>query len=211
MNTGGCDKSPSAKIWNVACYSTEECRQSLHHFRLKDFVTTDFSKTKVPTPMANLTHFDDDGAARMVDVGEKPPTSRMARASALVEMLPETLNAIREGEIGKGDVLQVARIAGVMASKQTPQLIPLCHQLAITSVDIQIDFVSEKSIRIESKVRAFDRTGVEMEALVAASTAALTIYDMCKAIDREMQVGLIQLIEKTGGKSGHFVRSEGSD
>lgn len=160
--------------------------------------------------MADLTHFDDKGNARMVNVSEKSPTERMARASCSVSLQPATLQAIREGRIGKGDVLQVARLAGIMAAKQTPNLIPLCHVIALSSVEIEFDTSGDR-VHIESSVQAVDRTGAEMEALVAVATAALTIYDMCKSIDRGMTIEHVRLEEKSGGKSGHFVREASSD
>jgi cyclic pyranopterin phosphate synthase len=160
--------------------------------------------------MADLTHFDARGNAQMVDVGHKDVTSRKAIASGRVEMKPETATAIRESRIGKGDVLQVARLAGIMASKQTSSLIPLCHMVALSSVEIDFE-LHASSLDIRAVVTASDRTGVEMEALVAVTTAALTVYDMCKSIDRGIAVQQIRLEEKSGGKSGHFVREKASD
>jgi cyclic pyranopterin phosphate synthase len=154
-----------------------------------------------------LTHLDEKGQARMVDVTEKNVTSRSATARARVKMRPETLSAILSGGIPKGDVFSAARIAGIMAAKRTHELIPLCHPLAITAVTL--DFTSDQpqsQINIEATVKVDGRTGVEMEALTAAAIAALTIYDMCKAIDREMTIDHINLVEKSGGKSGHFKR-----
>ena len=139
----------------------------------------------------------------MVDVGEKDITDRRARAEALVEMLPETMVALREGNTPKGDVLGTARIAGIGAAKQTPSLIPLCHGIALTSVEVRFE-LGETSVRIEAEARCRDRTGVEMEAMVAASVAALTIYDMLKAVDRGMTIRAVRLLEKSGGRSGHF-------
>jgi len=156
--------------------------------------------------MSALSHFDESGASRMVDVGAKPETERIARASALVRMQPATLNLIRDKQISKGDVLEIARIAGIMGAKKTPDLIPLCHPLALTSVKIQFSFPSEDSVRIEAIAKVFARTGVEMEALTAVTVAALTVYDMCKAADRAMVIESVRLEEKEGGKSGHFVR-----
>lgn len=155
--------------------------------------------------MSEFTHFDDQGNARMVDVGQKPATDRMARATCSVEMRAETVSAICEGKVGKGDVLQVARLAGIMAAKQTPSLIPLCHSVSLSSVEVAF-VVAEQRIDITVIASAVDRTGVEMEALTAASIAALTIYDMCKSIDREMTIARVRLEEKSGGKSGRFVR-----
>ena len=142
----------------------------------------------------------------MVDVSTKPVTWRLARAEALVLMRPETLALIRDRKVAKGDVLEVARLAGIMATKQTPALIPLCHSLGLESAEVQIEIVDATTVRIEAVVSVHGRTGVEMEAMTAAAVAGLTMYDMCKAVDREMTVGPIRLLEKSGGKSGHFVR-----
>jgi len=155
-----------------------------------------------------LSHFDESGASRMVDVGAKPETERIARASAVVRMLPATLNLIRDKQISKGDVLEIARIAGIMGAKKTPDLIPLCHPLALTSVKINFEFPSEDSVRIEAVAKVFARTGVEMEALTAVTVAALTVYDMCKAADRGMVIESVRLEEKDGGKSGHWKNDE---
>jgi cyclic pyranopterin phosphate synthase len=154
--------------------------------------------------MSKLTHFDDEGASRMVDVGGKEITPRMARAESFVTMLPATLALIRDRKIAKGDVFEVARLAGIMATKRTAELIPLCHPLGLDNAEVQFEIVDETTIRIEALTRVTGRTGVEMEALTAVSVAALTIYDMCKAIDRGMALGPARLLEKTGGKSGHF-------
>jgi cyclic pyranopterin phosphate synthase len=199
-----------------------------------------------------LSHFDDSGAARMVDVGQKQVTERMARASARVRMLPDTLALVRDGRLSKkGDVLQVARLAGIMAAKRTGELIPLCHPLPLDGVSIDFAFPGEPvhsvmarspdraieateglrdktevigrpaveagagsgdprtTLAIEATVRTTARTGVEMEALTAVTVAALTVYDMCKSVDRSMVIEQIQLEEKSGGKSGHFARSVG--
>lgn len=156
--------------------------------------------------MSSLSHFDESGASRMVDVGAKSETERIARASAIVRMQPGTLALIRDKQISKGDVLEIARIAGIMGAKKTPDLIPLCHPLALTSVKINFSFPSEDSVRIEATAKVFARTGVEMEALTAVTVAALTVYDMCKAADRAMVIESVRLEEKEGGKSGHFVR-----
>lgn len=153
-----------------------------------------------------LTHFDDNGASRMVDVGQKPITQRMARAEATVVMQPETLALIQNQEFAKGDVLEVARLAGIMATKRTDELIPLCHSLGLDAANIDFEITSDTDIRIESQVSLQGRTGVEMEAMTAVSIAALTIYDMCKAVDRSMEVMNVRLVEKSGGKSGHFLR-----
>ncbi len=157
--------------------------------------------------MADFTHFDADGKARMVDVGSKDVTDRTAVAKGEIRMKPETLDLIIEGRAKKGDVLQVSRIAGIMGAKRTPDLIPLAHPLPLSSVTVDFRPDREQSlIEIEAVVRVTGQTGVEMEALAAVSVAALTIYDMCKAVDREMTISDIRLIEKSGGRSGHFVR-----
>lgn len=158
--------------------------------------------------MSQLTHFDDSGASRMVDVGAKPVTQRMARASGQVRMLPATLQLIRDRGHSKGDVLEVARLAGIMAAKKTGELIPLCHPLGLESVAINFDFPDDQTLRVEASVQVEAKTGVEMEAMTAVSVAALTVYDMCKAVDRAMTISEICLQEKSGGKSGHFLRSE---
>jgi cyclic pyranopterin monophosphate synthase len=155
---------------------------------------------------SDLTHFDSQGASRMVDVGDKPVTSRLARASGNVRMQPATLARIRQRGLAKGDVLEVARLAGIMAAKRTGELIPLCHPLGLDSVTVGFSFPDDQTVAITSEVRVTGKTGVEMEALTAVSVAALTIYDMCKAIDRGMTIAEIRLEEKSGGKSGHFVR-----
>ena len=156
-----------------------------------------------------LTHFDSSGASRMVDVGAKEITERMARAQAFVSMEPSTLKLIRDRQLAKGDVLEVARLAGIMATKQTQILIPLCHSLGLDSVTIDFEFVDDRRVRIEVRVSNHGRTGVEMEAMTAVSIAALTIYDMCKAVDRWMSIGPMELLEKSGGKSGHLERDAG--
>jgi cyclic pyranopterin monophosphate synthase len=156
--------------------------------------------------MTDLTHFDESGASRMVNVGDKPVTQRFARAQAMVTMLPATLTLIKDRQLGKGDVLEVARLAGIMGSKQTENLIPLCHSLGLDSATIDFDFVDDSRIRIEAQVSNHGRTGVEMEAMTAVSITALTIYDMCKAVDRWISIGSIELLEKSGGKSGHLKR-----
>lgn len=159
--------------------------------------------------MAKLSHFDEEGRARMVDVGAKPITQREAIASGRVIMKPETLRRIKEKEIEKGDVFAVARVAGIMAAKKTSDLIPMCHPLAIENVEIDFQEDLEKSeVIIRTKVKYTGKTGVEMEALVATAIAALTIYDMCKAIDRGMIISDIKLLKKSGGKSGTFIRRE---
>ena len=146
--------------------------------------------------MAEFSHLDHVGAARMVDVGEKAVVRRAATAAGRVRMAPETVALLREKALPKGDALNTARIAGVMAAKRTPELIPLCHGLNLTAVDVVFE-IGEEEVGIVATARASDRTGVEMEALTAVSVAALTIYDMCKAVDKEMEIGEIKLIEKT--------------
>jgi cyclic pyranopterin phosphate synthase len=157
--------------------------------------------------MKKLTHLDNECRAKMVDVTQKPETMREAVAKGSVFMKRETLELIRDKQAPKGDVLCVARIAGTLAAKKTAELIPLCHPLNITSVDIDFDLDNKNSkIGIRAHLRTTGRTGVEMEALTAVSTAALTIYDMCKAVDREMIISEIMLMEKSGGRSGLFRR-----
>lgn len=158
--------------------------------------------------MAELSHFDERGASRMVDTSAKPETLREARASGLVRMAPSTLSLVRDRGLAKGDVLEVARLAGIMAAKRTGDLIPLCHPLPLTSAAVDFAFVGEDLLRIEATVRVFGRTGVEMEALTAVSVAALTVYDMCKAVDRVMTVERVRLEEKSGGRSGAFRRDD---
>ncbi|HWD56701.1 MAG TPA: cyclic pyranopterin monophosphate synthase MoaC [Stellaceae bacterium] len=156
--------------------------------------------------MPDLSHVDAQGRARMVDVSDKAETDRVAVAGARVVMRPATLARIQAGDIAKGDVLQVARLAGIMAAKKTADLIPLCHPLALTSVEVELACDAARSaVEITATCRLKGRTGVEMEALTAASVAALTVYDMCKAIDRGMTVGEVRLLRKSGGKSGDFV------
>lgn len=157
--------------------------------------------------MSDLTHIDDQGRVRMVDVTAKAPTDRTARAQAVVTMTKETFDLIQDRKVKKGNVLETARIAGVMAAKKTADLIPMCHPLKLTHA--QVDFFPDpatRTIRIEASARILDQTGVEMEALTAASVAALTIYDMCKAHDRGMTISDLFLLEKSGGKSGTWKR-----
>ena len=164
--------------------------------------------------MPDLTHFDEDGSSRMVDVGSKPITARMARAVASISMQPSTLELIRDRQLSKGDVLGVSRLAAIMAAKRTDELIPLCHSLPLTSVEVQFNFSGDSILEIETQVETKAQTGVEMEALTAASVAALTVYDMCKAVDRGMTIDSVSLLEKMGGKSGHYLkptRPKGSD
>ncbi|WP_437204163.1 cyclic pyranopterin monophosphate synthase MoaC [Planctomicrobium sp. SH664] len=156
--------------------------------------------------MAKLTHFDDAGASRMVDVSSKESTVRIARAEALLTMQPETRQLIDSRQLSKGDVLEVARLAGIMATKRTDELIPLCHSLGLDGVVVDFEGVGSQQLRVESRVITRGRTGVEMEALMAVTIAALTIYDMCKSVDREMEISNVRLLEKSGGKSGHFQR-----
>ena len=158
--------------------------------------------------MSPLTHFNDAGASRMVDVGAKEITRREARAEGRVTMQPATLRLIVDRQLSKGDVFEVARLAGIMATKRTADLIPLCHPLGLDAAEVDFEVVDECTIRIEARTRVQGRTGVEMEALTAVSVAALTIYDMCKSVDRGMTIGPIALLEKSGGKSGRYVRDE---
>ena len=158
--------------------------------------------------MSSFTHIDSKGRVRMVDVSDKPPTLRTAVAEGFITMKPETFAMIHHQTAKKGNVLEAARIAGIMGAKRTADLIPLCHPLNLKHA--QVDFFPDETnstIRIEASVRIIDQTGVEMEALTAVSVAALTIYDMCKAADREMTISDIRLLEKSGGKSGTFLRS----
>ncbi len=154
--------------------------------------------------MSKLTHIDSQGSAYMVDVGGKEKTERTAVAEAIVSMQPETLKLIFAGDLPKGDVLASVRLAGIMAAKKTSDLIPLCHPLAITNVKIAIDAINEQQVRIESTVKVAGQTGVEMEALTAVSVAALTLYDMAKAVDKAMVIESTRLILKEGGKSGRY-------
>jgi cyclic pyranopterin monophosphate synthase len=156
--------------------------------------------------MGDLSHFDEAGASRMVDVGEKQVTRRTARASGVVRMAAETLALIRDEKASKGDVLEVARLAGIMATKHTADLIPLCHPLSLEAVKLDFSFADAQTLRIEATVHVEAKTGVEMEALTAVSVAALTVYDMCKSVDRGMTIERIQLDDKTGGRSGDWRR-----
>jgi len=156
-----------------------------------------------------LTHLDDKGRARMVDVGDKADTARLAVAAGRVVMLPATLKLIQEGGFAKGDVLATARIAGIMGAKRTPDLIPMCHPLLLTHVSVELEpFFSEDGcagiLDITASVKTMGKTGVEMEALTAVTVSALTVYDMCKAVDRGMRIEGIHLVQKSGGKSGEF-------
>jgi cyclic pyranopterin phosphate synthase len=158
-----------------------------------------------------LTHLDDSGAARMVDVGAKPESERRARAEALVRMSPQTAEALRRGDAPKGDVLGTARLAGIQAAKRTGELIPLAHPLPLTFADVRasVDAV-EGTVRIQAEARVVGRTGVEMEAMTAAAVAALTVYDMVKGLERGVRIERIELLEKTGGRSGTW-RRDGAD
>jgi len=159
--------------------------------------------------MSKLTHLDDQGAAHMVDVGTKDVTRRQATATALVSMQPETMALLEAGGHKKGDVLAVARVAGIQAAKKTPDLIPLCHPLMLDSVSVEFEMRAASSeVLVRATCGLSGKTGVEMEALTAASVAALTIYDMCKAVDRGMQIGPIALEQKSGGKSGEWQRGD---
>lgn len=159
--------------------------------------------------MTELTHVNSKGKARMVDISRKGDTIRQAVAVAGVRMKPTTLDKIRQQELKKGDVLAVARVAGIMAAKRTPELIPLCHPILISDIALDFDFIGDDSIKITATVKSSGQTGVEMEALVAVSVSALTIYDMCKAVDRGMTIEHIFLESKQGGKSGTYLRGEG--
>lgn len=172
--------------------------------------------------MSKLTHTDSEGKARMVDVSEKKETLRKAAAEATVRMSADTLTAVAEGSTPKGDVLATARLAGIAAAKRTPDLIPLCHPLRLTDVNVELKLNHENlCVEIRADATAFDRTGVEMEAMTAAAVAALTLYDMCKGLERGIEITAVRLLEKSGGRSGHWTRpgsgngtgtgSEGSD
>ena len=159
--------------------------------------------------MGKLSHMDSQGNAKMVDVGDKPLSQRFAIARGVVRVAPNTLQLITKGGHHKGDVLSVARIAGIQAAKNCSQLIPLCHQLMLSKVDVNFELDSEQSlVKIVAECKVKGQTGVEMEALTAVSVAALTIYDMCKAVDKNMMIEGICLMQKSGGKSGHYQRSE---
>ncbi|KIL38737.1 molybdenum cofactor biosynthesis protein MoaC [Gordoniibacillus kamchatkensis] len=155
-----------------------------------------------------LTHFNEQGRARMVDVSDKTDTKRSATARTTVTMERSTLELIKQGKLAKGDVLAVAQVAGIMAAKKTPDWIPMCHPIPITGVDISFADDGERRLYIEATVKTTGQTGVEMEALTAVSAAALTVYDMCKAVDKAMELGPTVLVAKTGGKSGDFHRND---
>ncbi len=155
-----------------------------------------------------LTHINEHGRAHMVDISAKADTSRVAIAQGIIYMQPKTLQIIKTGGINKGDVLAVAQVAGIMGAKQTAHIIPMCHPVMLTSVDIEFEYVGQEAVIARATAKTSGKTGVEMEAIMAVSTALITIYDMCKAIDRWMVISDIQLLEKAGGKSGHVVRSQ---
>lgn len=155
---------------------------------------------------SDFSHLDAQGRARMVDVGDKAPTQRVARAEAIVQMSPGLLEKLRDRRLPKGDPFEVVRIAGIQAAKKTSELIPLCHPLPLAQVDVDIE-LTPTGARIQTLARTTAETGVEMEALVAASVAALTLYDMCKAVDKGIEIGPVRLLEKTGGKSGEWRRA----
>lgn len=156
--------------------------------------------------MSELTHLNKKGEAIMVDVSSKDKTERIAIAEGMIKMNPETLNKIMEHNIPKGDVLSVARVAGIMAVKKTPDLIPLCHPLSIDAVSIEFEKKGDDVLYVQCMVKTTERTGVEMEALTGVSVACLTVYDMCKAIEKGIEIGTIRLVKKTGGKSGTYIR-----
>ena len=161
--------------------------------------------------MAELTHFDEQGSSRMVDVSAKEPTLRTARASGLVRMREETLALIRDRRLAKGDVLEVARLAGIMGAKRTGDLIPLCHPIGLDAVEVDLRPIDATTVRVEATVKVAGRTGVEMEALAAVAVAALTVYDMVKAVDRGVTIDAVRLEEKSGGRSGHYRRDDGTN
>ena len=157
--------------------------------------------------MSDLTHFDNNGNPKMVDVSNKQTTKRIAQASGFVKMKPSTLETILNKNISKGDVLQIARLAGIMASKKTSSIIPLCHPILIDSISVDLEpYLKTSKIKITSNITCRGSTGVEMEALTAVSAAALTVYDMCKSIDKSIEILEIKLIKKSGGKSGEWIR-----
>ncbi len=161
----------------------------------------------MPDPVKKLSHVDAEGKAAMVDVSAKSATVREATATAFVAMTPETVQIVRDGGLAKGDALGAAKLAGIMAAKKTWDLIPLCHPLAITGIKVDLT-LEDGGVRIRSEVKTADRTGVEMEALVATSVAALTVYDMCKAVDKGIRIEFVELVNKVGGKSGGWTRRE---
>ena len=158
--------------------------------------------------MGKLTHTDSEGRARMVDVSEKKETLRKTAAEAMVRMSADTLKAVAEGNTPKGDVLAAARLSGIAAAKKTPDLIPLCHPVRLTDVHVDVTLDPENTcVIIRAEATAFDRTGVEMEAMTAAAATALTLYDMCKGLERGIEITAVRLLEKSGGRSGHWTRS----
>ena len=162
--------------------------------------------------MNELTHVDKNGNAVMVDISDKKATDRYARAQGIIRMSDEALETVLRGTAEKGDVLAAARIAGIMAAKKTPELIPLCHQLQLSKVNIDLNVCPDEGcIKCECSVKLCDRTGAEMEALTGVTVALLTIYDMCKAIDKTMEISAVRLMEKSGGKSGHYLRNNERD
>ncbi len=174
----------------------------------QSYMVMEFTATRRQQQMGEFTHFDESGASRMVDVSGKTITHRRAVAAATVHMQPSTAEKIRDGAFGKGNVLEVARLAGIMAAKRTGELIPLCHPLPLESVEIEFEFAEEGALSIKAAVTVTAKTGVEMEALTAVSVAALTVYDMCKSVDREMSIAEIRLEAKSGGRSGDYRRGE---
>lgn len=184
------------------------CRPIFHLFPRTKFELPQKEENVSPP---EFTHFDEQGGGRMVDVGAKEITARRARAGGQVSMRPETLQMILDRKVAKGDVFEVARLAGIMASKRTSELIPLCHPLGLDSVEVKLSAADACTVKIEATVSVHARTGVEMEALTSVSVAALTLYDMCKGVDRGMVIGPIALLEKTGGKSGTYLREPGSN
>jgi cyclic pyranopterin phosphate synthase len=174
-------------------------------------VSLSFLKQRLPYEVMadRLTHLDESGRVRMVDVSEKQITERLAVVGGEIRMAPETIQLVINDQIAKGNVLETARLAGIMAAKRTAELIPLCHALNLTAVDVVFTIGSDH-IEVETQARVADRTGVEMEALTAATVALLTIYDMCKAVDRAMVITQVRLQEKSGGRSGHYQRQDTS-
>ena len=184
----------------------EEVETALPRFTFEDIQgVTEF----IMKNMNDFTHFNEEGRAKMVDVGEKPESQRTAIAAARVLVSPETFALIKSGGMKKGDVLTVAQVAGVMGAKRTPDLIPMCHPVIVDGIDLSLHLDEEKySVEIEATVSCDGRTGVEMEALTAVSTAALTVYDMCKAVQKDMVISDIRLLKKTGGVHGDFQRKD---
>lgn len=181
---------------------------STHASGVRGYDASAMTRSSPPPSLPSLTHLDEQGQARMVDVSAKPETQRVARAEGVIRMKPETLALIRAGDAKKGDVLGVARIAAIQASKRTAELIPLCHPLPLTRVEVSFEIDDAvNSVRCTAQAETLGRTGVEMEALTAVQIGLLTIYDMCKAADRAMVIGDVQLIEKRGGKSDDYLKS----